>query len=238
MAERRVWDPSAGSFGALTMGLYRFAAVELALIVATVPTWIAFMFLDRHPSNIPLYAVFALPVGPAIQAAVYAFRSGSDGLPEPWRRFWRGWRTGLKQSLVVWTPAVVLGGLTLMNLAYADAAAVAFPLVIAGLVLAGVVAVISVAALTVIATFTFRTRDLAKVTIFGLGSRPMSAIGVLAVAFLAGVLLVFTFDAVLLLLAALFCFGLLATARPMLAAVQQALTDTAGSSIGTAGTAD
>lgn len=238
MAERRIWDPSAGSFGALTTGLYRFAAIELALIVATAPTWITFMFLERHPSNIPLYALFALPVGPAVQAAVYAFRRDPDGPPEPWRRFWRGWRTGVNQSLVVWIPAVVLAGITLMNFAYADAAAVAFPLVIMGLVLAGVVAVLSVAALTVIASFAFRTRDLPKVTIFGLGSRPMSAVGVLAVAFLACVLLVFTFDAVLLLLAALFCFGLLVTVRPMLDAVRKALTDTTGEAKGTAGMAD
>lgn len=226
MSKKRVWDPSAGAFGTLTQGLMWLLVVQAALLVTLLPTAMAFLFLERHPSNIVLYALFAIPVGPAIQAALYALRRGdSEGHARPWSRYWEGFRLGWRQSLVIWLPAVVLACLTFINAAYGPSADVASALVIMGLILTGVAVVWSVAALTVISTFSFRTKDLPRVALFGMGSRPLSTIGVLATIFLAAVLVLLTFDAVLLLLASLFCYGLLMTVRPMHAVIREKLTD-------------
>lgn len=224
MSNRRVWDPSAGAFGALTTGLLWLVVVQAALAVTLLPTAAAFILLERHPSNIVLYALFAIPVGPAIQAGMFALRRGeSDGDARPWRRYWEGWRLGWRQSLAVWIPVVAFSTLILINAAYGPAAGVPQLFVTAGLILAGAAVVWSGAALTIVAAFNFRTRDLARVTLYAMGSRPLSTLGVLAMAFLAGVLVLLTFDAVLYLLAVLFCYGLLATVGPMHALIKETL---------------
>ncbi len=225
MSKSGAVDPSVRSFRSFGDGLKWFLMVEGALFVTLFPTLVAFVFMPRSPGFIFLFALAAAPVGPAVQAGMYALRRGDNvGNESPWGRYWEGWRSGWRQALSVWLPAVLLAGIALVVVALGSSRDGMFGLVVAVLMLTGVVITWSVAALTVVSAFSFRTRDLLKVSLYGMGARPLKTIGMLVLVFAAVGLLFVALEPVLVIFAVLFCYALLALARPMHAVIRELLT--------------
>lgn len=197
-------------------GLWWFVMVQAGLLVTLIPTGVVFMALERSVAAVALFAVAALPVGPALQAGMYALRRPNTALHQhPWSRYWEGWRSGWRQSLAMWAPVVVLLAIVQAGSLTMAADAVARPLVTVGLILGGVSSVIAVSALTVIATYSFRTRDVPRVALFAMGSKPFSTVGVVGVVAVVVALVALGFEAVLVLLMVLICYSLLVISRPM-----------------------
>lgn len=193
-----------------------FVMVQAGLLVTLMPTGVVFATVEREVSTVVLYVIAALPVGPALQAALYALRRPDASLHQhPWSRYWEGWRLGWRQSLVVWAPLVVLLGGLQVATGLMDPDAVARPLVIVGLILAGAAGVIAVGTLTAIAAFSFRTRDVPRVALFGMGSKPFGTVGLIGVVFIAVALVALGLEAVLLLVMVLICHALLVITAPM-----------------------
>lgn len=200
-----------GPLTKFTNFVYRLIVIELAFVLAALPALTGVFFLEQHPSNIPLYAGFALFFGPAIAASVYAWRADQDVIP--WLRFWKGWVESFKQSMIVWTPVVALAGLVAFNAAYANVA-VAFT--IGAVVIACAGAVFGVALLVIVANFSFRTRDLFSVVMYGTASAPLGALGVASLTILAGAVAYFWSDWAVVLLASFLLLLLARTVRPMI----------------------
>lgn len=213
-------EPSSAEAGephnSFKNGLWWFVMVQAGLLVSLLPTGVVFAGVEFTVVTAALYAVAALPVGLALQAGMYALRRPEAALGQhPWSRYWEGWRLGWRQSLWAWAPVVVLVvGVLAASLAMPDDA-IARPLVTTGLIIGGVAAVIAVGTLTVIATFSFRTRDVPRVALFGLGSKPFSTAGLIGVVFVVVALVALRLEAVLMLLMVLICYALLAITRPI-----------------------
>ncbi|MBO0595464.1 hypothetical protein I2485_10575 [Nesterenkonia sp. E16_7] len=210
-----------GPLSRVTNFVYRLLIIELGFVLATAPALIGIFLLEPDASNIPLYAVCALLFGPAITAGVYAWRTDHDVVP--WLRFWKGWVDGLGQSLMIWVPAVALLGLAAFNAAYAQ---VGIGFIVAGIVLgvAGVIA--AVTALVVIANFSFRSRDLFKVALYGAASAPLAALGIISMIVLTGGLIVVVSDWLPVFLASFLLLLLARTVTPMLHQIQSDLVVT------------
>ena len=208
----------SGPLARVTNFVYRLIVIELAFVLATLPATVGILLLEQHPSNIPLYAGFALLFGPAISAGVYAWRADEDVVP--WVRFWKGWLESFVQSVIVWGVVVGLAALVSFNAAYAD---VGSGFLVGGAVVAGCVAVVGVALLVVVANFSFRTRDLFSVVMYGTASAPLSALGIVSLTVLAGGVLFFASDWVLMLLASFMLLLLARTVRPMIVQIHQDL---------------
>lgn len=220
--QRRVWDPSSGAFGRLTSAAYRLLMVELCLVLASSPGLVGILLLDRHPSNIPLYALCAVPVGPALSGALFALRrTGGERELEPWRMFWRGWWMNLGQVLAVWVPALAFAAISGFNLAFSTGDDVVELFVIAGAILGVVVIVWATATVVVVSVFRFRTVDAARITIYALGIRPLVPLGVLSLLVLATAIVAFTSDLVLVALAVLFALALGTTTRPLVRVIEE-----------------
>ena len=195
-------------------GLWWFVMVQAGLLVTLLPTGVVFAAVEPTVATVALYGVAALPVGPALQAGMFALRRPEASIRQhPWSRYWEGWRLGWRQSLVVWAPVVVLVGVVQAASAVMDADAIARPLVIVGLILGGVAGVIAVGTLSVIATFSFRTRDVPRVALFAMGSKPFSTAGLIGVVFVVVALEAQRLAAALLWLVVLFCPALLVMSR-------------------------
>nr|WP_300344452.1 DUF624 domain-containing protein [Nesterenkonia sp.] len=168
----------------------------------------------------PLYAGFALFFGPAISAGIYAWRADQDIVP--WLRFWKGWIESFKQSMIVWTPAVALCALVAFNTAYADVPRV---FILGGIIIACAAAIVAVALLVIVANFTFRTRDLFSVVMYGTASAPLGALGIISTTILAGAVVFFWSDWVLLLLASFMLVLLARIVRPMIIQIHADLVE-------------
>lgn len=60
--------------------VYWFLVVEACFLLAAVPGFLGVLFLERNPSNIPLYALCLVPVAPAFSAAISTIAARNDEL--------------------------------------------------------------------------------------------------------------------------------------------------------------
>lgn len=157
-----------GLVGRFAGVVYWFVVLDLLMALACVPTLVVPLLLERDVSNLPLYALCALPVGPAIAAAVFAWRDFTSARDErPAVHFWRGYRLNLVDSLRVWLLALAAFTVLGMNIGHG---AVTGPSAVVSIALCVVVAVWTGHALVISALFSFRFRDTARLAVFYLGS--------------------------------------------------------------------
>src|SRR5690554_475682 len=87
--------PAVKARSRATTALWWLLMVEVGLLLTLLPTFAALLILDPAATNPALFALLAIPVGPALQAGIFALRRGKPGTNErPWNRFWEGWRLG------------------------------------------------------------------------------------------------------------------------------------------------
>jgi hypothetical protein len=201
---------------------YWFLMVEVLLVVTTLPGLVAVLLLERHPSNIPLYALAAVPLGPALAAAVFAWRVFlRERDPSPALQFWRGYRLGWRDALRVWVPALVALALLGTNVAYREAVGLPAALVLVQVLLAAGVLVWAIRTLVLAATFSFRWRDTARLGVYTLTAKPLVTLGMVSLLVLAAGIAVVTFDAVVVLLASVLTYLLVRNEEPVLTLVEE-----------------
>ncbi|MFD0203605.1 MULTISPECIES: DUF624 domain-containing protein [Saccharothrix] len=219
-AERR-GDPAAeigaGILSRIASVVYWFVVIEAMILLTTAPGFLVLLFLDRSAGNAPLIGLCFAPVGPALSAAVYAWRVFlNDRDLSPAAHFRRGYRLNWLDVLRWWLPALAVLtviGFSLANLELAGVPA-GYGLVL--VVIAVAILLWSTQALVLSSTLSLRTRDTARLASYYLGARPASALGALSLLIAAGGLVVLTSDWVLALLVSPFTLLLLRNADPVL----------------------
>ena len=219
---------AAGEFGEgpLSRGaalVYTLLVVELLLLVCAAPGLVALFALERHASNLPLVAACAVPLGPALSAALYALHHQRLDLTDlhPGRLFWRGYRTNLAGALLVWVPTLLWLTVIAVNLVNLPAAGVprwwAVPLVLVG----GGVAVVGVNALVITSLFTFRLRDVVRLAGYFVLHTPVGAVGTALLLVAATVLTLVASEAALAALGSVLALALVRGGQPMIATIRE-----------------
>jgi uncharacterized membrane protein YesL len=206
--------------------VYTLLVVEFMFLLTAAPGLVLLVLLERDASNIPLAAVCALPLGPALAAALYAMHHRSRDLTElsPASAFWRGYRANARGALQIWVPWLAL--LTIIGVNLANFAAAAVPGWWAVLlVLIAVAATLWTAdALVITSLFAFRVRDVARLSVYFLVRAPGVTVGLACLLFLAAGVTVVTSEAVLMLLGSVFAAAVVVTCRPMVAEIRREFT--------------
>ncbi|MCL3859518.1 DUF624 domain-containing protein [Actinotalea sp. K2] len=199
-----------------------FLVVEGLLVLTLAPGLALALVLTPDATNLPLFALAALPVGPALAAAFFTWRRFHEERDtSPAQHFARGYRINLGDSLRVWVPAVVVLLVLTMNLASQDATGIGRPVAVLYAVMSVVVLVLALRMLAITATFAFRWRDVARITVLSLGARPLPTLGLLSYVVLVVGLTVVTFDAVVVMLASLLTYGVLRNELSVLGMVRR-----------------
>ena len=219
-------DPAAeigaGFLARTTAVVYWLLVVELLLVLTIAPGLVAALFLARDASNAPLAALLLVPVGPALAAALFAWRvflgrigDGRDLAPA--RHFWRGYRHNALDVLRWWVPTLAV--LTVLAVGLANIDRIAAPAGYAAALGVVAVAVLGWAghALVLSSALTLRTRDTARLAAYYLSARPLATLGVLGLVVVAVALVVLLGDWAPLALASPLTFLLLRTTEPVLA---------------------
>jgi hypothetical protein len=203
--------------------VYTLLVVEALLALAVAPGLVVLVLLDRGPSNVVLFAACALPVGPAVSAAVYALRRSRLDLTDlhPAAAFGRGYRLNAGPSLRIWAPVLAVLTLVATSLANRSAAGVPGWWLVMLVVLAAALMLAAANALVIASLFVFRTVDVARLAVYFLMRRPGVALGNAGLLLAAGAVTLLLSEAVALLFAAVFAAGLLAVGRPMIAEIEE-----------------
>ncbi|SCL13684.1 Protein of unknown function, DUF624 [Micromonospora nigra] len=206
--------------------VYTLLVVELLLLVGAAPGLVALVALDRHVSNLPLVALCAVPLGPALSAAVYTLHHQHPDTTDlhPWRRFRRGYRANLGGALLVCVPLLLWLTVIAVNLAHLPVAGVpgwwAVPLALVGVS----VTLVGANALVITSLFTFRRRDVVRLAGYFLVRCPGGTLT--NACLLAGTvgLTVLTSEAVVAALGSVLVLAVLRGSAPMVAAIRKEFT--------------
>lgn len=191
--------------------LYTLLVVELLVLVTAGPGLMLLPLLHRDVSNLPLAALCLLPAGPALAAAIYALHRRSLDLTDlhPGTAFVRGYRMNAVGALKVWAPWLLLISLNLAG-----------PGVAQWVVIAGAT-VWMLDALVVTSLFTFRGRDVARLSAYLLIRCCGVTVGNACLIVVALAVIWLWSEAALVPAAPVLLLALLGNARPLIAVVRK-----------------
>jgi len=206
--------------------VYTLLVVEFLLLVTTLPALVPLVLLEHDASNVPLATACALPLGPALSAALYAVWHRSADLTDlrPAAAFWRGYRANFRGVLLIWLPWLAFIGVVGVNLANFAAADVPGWWAVLLVVVAISGALWMANALVIASLFAFRGPDVARLASYFLVRARGVAVGNACLLVVAAGITVYVSDAVLALLASVLVLALVRNSRPMIAEVQEEFT--------------
>ncbi|MFC8682846.1 glycosyltransferase [Microbacterium ureisolvens] len=207
-------DPRRGILGRATGVVYWYLLVEACFLLAAAPAFIGMLLLERDASNVPLYALCLIPVGPAFSAAMSTIAARSDELTV-WPQFWKAYARNVVDVLWVWVPALALAAVLGITVAYGATAGVDGFFVVAAVVFLVILALWAANALVIASFFSFRARDIARLALYYLAARPLVTLGAFSYLLIAAAIVTFTSDWVLALLGVFFAAFAVVNAKSM-----------------------
>jgi hypothetical protein len=221
---RRAFGDGPLSRAAATV--HTLLVVEILLLLTAGPGLVGLVLLDRDASNLPLAALCAVPLGPAVSAALYTLRHQRPDLTDlrPAALFRRGWRVNLAPVLRIWLPLLLWLTVVGINLAHLTAAGLPGWWTVPLVVVAGLVTLVGTNALVIASVFTFRTRDVVRLAVYFLVRTPGGTLGHAGLLALAAAVTAVTSEAVLALLGVGFVLLLARTSAPMTDRIEKEFT--------------
>jgi hypothetical protein len=204
--------------------VYWFLVLDVLLILSSAPGLVLLQVIERDASNLPLVALACVPFGPAVAAALFAWRVfATDRDLSPARHFWRGYRLDALDVLRWWVPTLVVLAVVAVNLTHLTAAGLPPALGVVLGAIALLVVLWSGHALVLSALFAFRTRDVARLGAYFLAAKPLVTLGLVSVLVLAAAV-AYASDWLLVALAAPLTYLYARTAAPVAAAAEERFT--------------
>jgi hypothetical protein len=203
--------------------VHTLLVVQSCVLVTAAPAVVVPVLLDRDASNVPLLAMAAVPLGPALSAALYTLRHRGRDLSDlsPARVFWRGYRMNVRAVLKLWLPWLAWAAVAGTTLAHPQGAGVPGWWHAALVALAAASLLWQANALVIASLYEFRTRDAARLAAWFLVRTPRVTLGTTGLALAAGAVVVWWSEAVLALFAAVFAAALLTVSDPMRAEIER-----------------
>ena len=181
--------------------VYRMLVLEGQLLLAILPTGITVLLLGRDPSNLPLFVLALLPVAPALVAGVAATRAAAaDPDLAPGRHFFRAYRRDLAPTLRWAVPAALILAVLTFNLSHLGAVEGGAALRPVILLIAALVLIWGGHMVILTASFTFRTRDAARIALAQIVPRWGFSLGILSLLVISCFLIITLSELALLLL--------------------------------------
>lgn len=218
MAERRDDLDEVGG-GPLSRGaavvLWVLTICGLVALTGGLPLGLV-PFLGADAANVWLVALLAVPMGPALGAALFTWRRFVvERDLRPASHFWRGYRLNALDVLRWWVPTLAVLAVIAFSLAHIETADLPAGYGIVLVVIAVAVLLWAVLALVLSSYLSLRTRDVARLAAYYLAAKPLVTLGVLSLLVLAFGIVLFTSDWVLVLLSGFGAFAVMTTTEPV-----------------------
>ncbi len=179
-----------------------------------------------------LVLLAGVPLGPSLVAAAYTCNrliAGHDSSAA--RDYVRGLRMNVREALAVWLPFLALLAVIAFNLASLRTGSPAEPAIrIALLVLGLLVCTTAVNALLLVSRFSFRARDIFRLSVYCLGAQKRVSLGNCGLLFITGFLLTVTSVALILFIAGAVMYAICLNSRSLLHFMEERFTAAASPS--------
>jgi len=186
-----------------------YLVVDVLMVLVAAPGLVVTALLVPAGSNAPVVVLAALPVGPALAAGLYAWQvAATDRDLTPARHFGRGLRRTTADVLRLWLPALAALAVVAANVALNRDAGLPRALVGVSLLVALALVLWLGNATVIVARFSFRTRDAARLAVYYLFRCPGTAVATASLLVVATALLVLLGEWALLPTAAAFAWWL------------------------------
>jgi uncharacterized membrane protein YesL len=212
---------AAGTVAGVMMGSALLVLANALLLVALLAGPVA----GGWPAVVAL-----VPAGPALAASMYAFNRLLAGYDTGvYRDFVRGYRMNFVQAIKVWTPYLLILCVIGVNLAGLPASlgpgnAVEPALRLALLVLGLLVATAALNALLLLSRFSFRIRDLYRLSLYSFSGRKRVSLGNAGILFVTTTLLLMSTAFLLPVIAGAVVYLACLNSRPLLRLVEEKFT--------------
>ncbi|KGM10485.1 DUF624 domain-containing protein [Cellulomonas bogoriensis] len=229
MSAARPRDISEFPLMRAAMVVYWFVLIDLLVVLAALPGAVLMLSLAPDATNLPLFALSLVPFGPAVGAAVFAWRSFlRERSPSPAREFWRGYRMNVVDVLKFWVPLLAL--LTVLGVNLANLAAAGVPPAFGAVmvVIAVMLALWGLHMMVITSLFSFRLRDAARLAAHVMGARFKVTLAHLSLLVVTIGLVGYISDWVLMLVASVLTFLLVWYSMPVITMVQARFVTPAG----------
>ncbi|OZV83895.1 hypothetical protein CA850_04470 [Micromonospora echinospora] len=215
-----------GPLSRIAARVHILLVVEALLLATSLPGLVPLVLLSRDASNLPLVAACAVPLGPAVSAALHTLHHQRPDVTDlrPATVFWRGYRANLGPVLRVWLPTLAWLTVVAVNLAHLSDAGVPGWWAVLLVVVAGVVVLAGTNALVITTLFVFRTRDVVRLALYFLVRAPQVALGHAALLAAVAAVTAVTSEAVVALAGALMVLALRHIAAPMTGIIRKEWT--------------
>jgi hypothetical protein len=206
--------------------IYTLLAIELLLLATSAPGLVVLVPLGHDASNLPLVAACALPLGPAMSAALYALHQRRADLTDlrPMAAFWRGYLLNLRGVLRIWIPWLVWLTIVAVNLTNFAAAGVPRWWAVLLVLVAAAASLWVANAMVIVSVFAFRARDVARLAAYFLVRTPGVTLANACLLIVAAGVMLVSSEAVLALLGSVLALALLSSSRPMITAIREEFT--------------
>jgi len=209
-------EEEGGFLVSLGAWIYWVVAIEVLLVLTCLPTVLAFLMTGWSGTGVLVAGLSLIFVGPALAAALFAWRQRfTDPDMSPARHFFRGYRVSFKDVIIWWVPWTIV--VTAILMAWLNRSLYDGPewMLYFSLVVLIVLALVGCHLLQLSAFFSFRLRDRVRLAISSAIMHPVVTLGYAALLFIAGFVIWFLGDFVLVLLASLFSLFAYLNARPV-----------------------
>ena len=229
MTERQLVVQKKAEYGAGP--LFRAAGAVAGVMTGSALLVLANVLLLVALAVAPLAGIWLVlpalvPAGPALVACMYAFnRMLARHGGQVYQDFIRGYRMNARQALQVWLPYLLVLAVIAVNLAGLPLLGPAAPALRPALVvLALIVATAGLNALLLLSRFSFRTRDLYRLSLYSFSARKRVSLGNAGILFVSATLLLMTTTYLLPVLAGTVVFLVCLNSRQLLALVEEKFT--------------
>lgn len=221
----QVGEIGAGPLARGASVVHWYLVVDVLLVLVAAPGLVATALLAPAASNAPLVVLAALPVGPALAAGLYAWQvADTDRDLSPARHFARGLRRNTADALRLWVPALAVLAVVAANVTLNRSAGLPRALVGVSLLVALALVLWLGNATVIVARFSFRTRDTARLAVYYLFRRPGTALATASLLVVATGLLVLLGEWALLPTAGAFAWWLHRHSRALRADIEERFT--------------
>ncbi|MFD6178011.1 MULTISPECIES: glycosyltransferase [unclassified Isoptericola] len=216
-AGRQAREFGDGILARVTARVYRYVVVGVLTTLGSVPTLLLLALLDRSTGNALIVPLCLAPTIPFWSAALFALheQAGADE-PAPARSFARGLRLSWLDVLRLWVPALAVLGVVATSVVHRDAAGISVAYAVVLAVLGVAILLWALEALLLTSLFSFRARDVARLSAYYLGRRPLVTVGLLALVVVAAGVVWLAGETVLVLVAVPWLAFVLRTGEPVL----------------------
>lgn len=213
-----------GLFSVVTNHVYWLALLNVYFILSNLVFLFFFITLIPSFSNIILYFLALIPTGPAITALFFTLgKLVHEKEIEPTKDYFKSYKDNFRDTLKVWLPILLVVFILIVDLQYFYAQPSTFNQILAGIFLVALLLIgtFSIYVFSITAQFTFRVRDVYRLSIYYSFKKIKATTGNIGLVILTVFLMNIVSDFILLFLASLVCYFMVMNSKTVMEDIKE-----------------